>query len=74
MAGRWEDALAVMEEMVVEEGVAPNSVTYASAINACGKAKQLDRALALLKEGGLAGIKVSRIPWVPHPIGSSRNM
>lgn len=58
MAGRWKDALSVMDQMIVEEGLAPNSITYASAINACGKAKQLDRALGLLKEGRLAGIKV----------------
>ncbi|CAN0325337.1 unnamed protein product, partial [Hapterophycus canaliculatus] len=58
MAGRWKDALAVMEDMVMEGGVAPNSVTYASAINACGNARQLERALGLLREARLAGIKV----------------
>lgn len=58
MAGRWRDALEVMEDMVMEGGVAPNSVTYASAINACGNARQLERALELLREARLAGIKV----------------
>lgn len=60
MAGRWQDALGMMDEMVVEEGIAPNTVTYASAINACGKARQLDRALGLLEEGITAGIEVWR--------------
>lgn len=58
MAGRWEDALGVMEDMVLEQ-VTPNSVTYASAINACGKSRQLRRALGLLREAHLAGIEVS---------------
>lgn len=57
MAGRWQDALGVMEDMVME-GVAPNSLTYASAINACGKSRQLARALDLLSEARLAGIEV----------------
>lgn len=64
MAGRWRDALAVMEDMVMEGGVAPNSVTYASAINACGNARQLERALGLLREARLAGIKVGW-PFAP---------
>ncbi|CAN0539834.1 unnamed protein product, partial [Ectocarpus sp. 12 AP-2014] len=48
MAGLWKEALGVMEEMVMDGGVTPNSVTYASAINACGNSRQLDRALGLL--------------------------
>ena len=58
MAGRWEDALAVMEDMVME-GVTPNSLTYASAINACGKSRQLGKALDLLSEARVAGIEVN---------------
>lgn len=57
MAGLWKEALSVMEDMVMD-GVAPNSVTYASAINACGNSRQLGRALGLLKEARLAGIEV----------------
>ena len=49
----------MMEDMVME-GVAPNSLTYASAINACGKSRQLARALDLLSEARLAGIEARR--------------
>ena len=62
MAGLWEEALSVMEDMVMD-GVAPNSVTYASAINACGNSRQLERALGLLKEARLAGIEVVYAEW-----------
>lgn len=57
MAGLWKKALSVMEDMVLD-GLAPNSVTYASAINACGNSRQLGRALALLREARLAGVEV----------------
>lgn len=57
MAGRWEEALSIMEDMTME-GVMPNSITYASAINACGQSRQLTRALDLLKEARFAGIQV----------------
>lgn len=60
MAGLWKEALGVMDEMVVDGGVTPNSVTYASAINACGNSRQLDRALGLLREARLAGIEVRK--------------
>ena len=52
-----------MEDMTVE-GITPNSITYASAINACGQSKQLARALDLLREARLAGIHVSKEKFI----------
>lgn len=58
MAGRWRKALVIMDDMVLE-GVSPNSVTYASAINACGMSRQLERALDLLQQARIAGVEVT---------------
>ena len=49
--------------------MAPNSLTYASAINACGKSRQLERALDLLSEARLAGIEVMREGLVDWTLG-----
>ena len=55
-------ALSLLDEMA-EEGIPPNTVTYNSAIDACGKAGQWEKALELLVAAASAGIQQS-----PHTV------
>ena len=50
----WVLVLGLMAEMRAE-GVAPDAFTFTTAITACGKAGQWERALGLLEEMGGAG-------------------
>lgn len=50
----WALVLGLMEEMRAE-GVAPDVFTFTTAITACGKAGQWERALVLLEEMGGGG-------------------
>ena len=55
-AGKWKEALDVLDECYNEPGVEPNIYIYTNAIRACAKAGKTQRALSLLdivKEKGL---------------------
>jgi pentatricopeptide repeat protein len=56
-AGRWKEALTVLDECYNEEGVEPNIYIYTNAIRACAKGGNTQKALSLLqvvKDKGLA--------------------
>ncbi|CAM9950850.1 unnamed protein product, partial [Hapterophycus canaliculatus] len=48
-AGRWEEALALMEGMR-RDGTPPMETTYTTAMKACGTAGEWERALELFRE------------------------
>jgi pentatricopeptide repeat protein len=47
-AGKWKEALDVLDECYNEPGVEPNIYIYTNAIRACAKAGKTQRALSLL--------------------------
>jgi pentatricopeptide repeat domain-containing protein 1 len=49
-AGKWEDAVRVLDSMVREGRVKPNNFHFCAAISACGRAKQCDKAMALFEQ------------------------
>ena len=56
--GRAEEALALLDA-TIEDGLAPDEVSFSTVIHACGRAGQWERALSLLHamhEGGTAGL------------------
>ncbi|CAM9939827.1 unnamed protein product [Scytosiphon promiscuus] len=56
-AGKWREAVSLVEEMQTEEvGISPNVITYNAAITACRKGKQCDRAVALLRDMPRRGV------------------
>lgn len=56
--GRAEEALALLDA-TIEDGLAPDEVSFSTVIHACGRAGQWEKALSLLHamhEGGSAGL------------------
>jgi pentatricopeptide repeat protein len=56
-AGRWKEALTVLDECYNEQGVEPNIYIYTNAMRACAKGGNTQKALSLLqvvKDKGLA--------------------
>jgi len=59
----WEQALDLLDEMR-QRGIAPNVITYNSAITAAGKGKQSATAVALIRRMREEGIEPDSITCV----------
>ena len=49
-AGRWREALDLLDECEAEANVEPDVITYTNAMRACARGRRVRRALSLLEE------------------------